>query len=112
MQVANTRMTLASILGTVQTTASTVSSTMNAVNDAVGMLNKTVSTAAKKQDTRIKLELESYDRIALKESVIATHQAEEVLADYVRNLPEDRHASFIETYNRLAASIGQPTINQ
>lgn len=56
MSIANSRMTFASILGAVQTTANTATNTLQAVNQGVGMLNKFVSDASHRQDVRSTLD--------------------------------------------------------
>lgn len=52
MAISNSRMTIASILGAIQTTANTVSSTLDAANHGVGMLNTMVTSAATRQKKR------------------------------------------------------------
>lgn len=59
---ANSRVTFAAILGTVQTTANTISNTLQAANAGVGMLNKLVSDAAHRQDVRSKLDSAIFEK--------------------------------------------------
>lgn len=61
MSITNSRMTVGSLLATVQTTAETVTSTMQAVNAAVGMANKFVSDAAHRQKIRSTLDLAIFE---------------------------------------------------
>lgn len=56
MSVANSRMTVGSILAAVQTTANTATGALTAINSAVGMANKFVTDAALRQDVRSKLD--------------------------------------------------------
>ena len=56
MSIANSRMTFASILGAVQTSANTITNTLQAANQGVGMLNKLVSDASHRQEVRSKLD--------------------------------------------------------
>ena len=52
MSVATSRMTIGALLGTVTTAATTVTSTLDTASAAVGMLNATVTKAAKEQSIR------------------------------------------------------------
>lgn len=108
MQAANTRMTLASILGTVQTTATTLSSTMDAVNSAVGMLNKTVTDAAHRQTVRSKLDNAIFEKTLHQEKAVELHQSRMVVKNYVSKLEEDDQKSFETAYNELSQVLGHP----
>lgn len=57
---ANTRVTLAAILGTVTTATSTVTNTFDALNKGIGMLNTTVNDAAFRQEKRSKIDRHLY----------------------------------------------------
>ena len=52
MSVANSRMTIGSIFGAVQTSANTLTNTLNAANSAIGMVNTFVEKAALEQKRR------------------------------------------------------------
>lgn len=67
MSVANTRMTLGAVLGTIATTANTVTSTFDAVNKAIGMGNTAVSAAASRQKLRVSVDEHTYKTTLIRE---------------------------------------------
>ena len=66
--MSNTRVTLASVLTTVQTTAQTLTDTMSTVNKGVGMINTLVTDAADKQKINSVLRMASFKEEAIRQA--------------------------------------------
>lgn len=104
MAVANSRMTVASILAAVQTTANTATGALNAVNSAVGMANKFVEDAAYRQEKRSKADKQDFvEALILEKSQQRTEsrlQAEEFCKQSAR------HAQlYQEAHDEIAALL-------
>lgn len=100
MATANSRMTLGSILGAIQTTANTVTASLNAVNEGVGMVNKTVSNAAQRQEVRSKLDSAIFEKTLHQEKAMELTESRMVIRDYRKK--SDDHSSMYETaYSEL-----------
>ena len=104
MAVANSRMTLGAVLGTVQTTAFAVSETMSGLSNSAGMFNAAVVNARVKQEKRHKADLATFEDLYTLEKAreIETMKAE--IFDWIGN-DEDRQASFNETLSKLRAAL-------
>lgn len=101
MATANTRLTFGAILGTVQTTANTVSNTLDAANKGVGMLNKLVSDAAARQDTRSKLDSAIFSATLHQEKAKELAESRRSIDEYIAQ--SARHKELYESaYNELA----------
>ena len=85
--MATARLTLGSILSTVNTTATTVTSTLDAAGKAVGMLNAYVENAASHQKARIAVDNE----------------------DFIENLIREKSQERTESTLRVQKYIGQST---
>lgn len=72
MSVANSRMTLGSVLAAVQTSANTVSNTLNAANSAIGMVNTFVESAASNQKLRAKADSLNFKHRLIEEKAMET----------------------------------------
>lgn len=80
---ANSRMTLAAILGTVQTTAHTITSTLDAANKGVGMLNKLVSDASSRQNVRSELDNHIFQATLHQEKAQELTESRRRVDDYI-----------------------------
>lgn len=104
MSTANSRMTLAAILGTVRTSALTVTSTLDAVNKSAGMLNKAVSDAANRQEVRSKLDNAIFEKTLHQEKAQELTESRRRVEEYVKRSP--RHAQlYQEAYDELATIL-------
>lgn len=104
---ATTRMTIGSILGTVQNAATAVSTTLETATVSVGMLHTYVSDAAHKQQIRSVAERDSFGVQVAEELAMA----EAVRKDEVRKFcnTETRQADYNEAYTRIFAKISDHT---
>lgn len=101
---ANARVTLAAVLGTVQTTAHTITSTLDAANKSVGMLNKLVSDAAQRQDVRSKLDMAIFTATVHQEKAKELTESRIDVDTYIAK--SERHASLYQSaYDELAAIL-------
>lgn len=104
MTVANSRMTFASVLGAVQTSANTITSTLNAVNAAVGMANKFVSDAAERQGVRSTLDNAIFTKTLHQEKAQELTESRLAVLQYTKQSAQ--HAEHYTTaYNELASLL-------
>lgn len=82
MTVANSRMTLGSVLAAVQTSANTVSNTLNAANSAIGMVNTFVESAASNQKLRAKADSLNFKHRLIEEKAMETTEARIAIDTY------------------------------
>lgn len=74
------RLTIGSVLGTVNTAALTISSTLDAAGSAVGMLNSTIDKAAREQRMRHKADLSEFkNRLIIEVSMERAQRERQVL---------------------------------
>lgn len=101
---ANSRMTLAAVLGTIQTTAHTVTNTLDAANKSVGMLNKLVSDAAGRQEVRSKLDNAIFEKTLHQEKAQELTESRRRIDDYIKQSP--RHKELYEAaFNELGTIL-------
>lgn len=104
MSAANSRMTLASVLAAVQTTANTATGALNAVNSAVGMANKYVTDAAQRQEVRSKLDMAIFERTLHQEKAQELAQSRINMENFAKQ--SAAHAAmYQQAYDELAAII-------
>lgn len=84
MTVANSRMTLGSVLAAVQTSANTVSNTLNAANSAIGMVNTFVESAASNQKLRAKADSLNFKHRLIEEKAMETTEARIAIDTYCK----------------------------
>lgn len=102
MTVSNASMTLGSILGAITTTANTFSSSLDALNSGVGMLNKTVTDAAKKQSIDSIIDMEVYQSNAIETKSQQLAESRKKVLEWCAQ--SDQNSSLYSTaYNQLSA---------
>lgn len=84
MTVANSRMTLGSVLAAVQTSANTISNTLNAANSAIGMVNTFVESAASNQKLRAKADSLNFKHRLIEEKAMETTEARIQIDSYCK----------------------------
>ncbi|ALA45470.1 hypothetical protein ADP65_00001 [Achromobacter phage phiAxp-3] len=85
MSTSTARLTIGSLLGTVNTAAITVSSTLDAAGAAVGMLNSAVSKAAKEQAIRHKVDVNEFKSRLIMEVSMARAQRERQVVEFCKD---------------------------
>ena len=97
------RLTLGSILSTVNTTATTVTSTLDAAGKAVGMLNAYVENAAQHQKARIAVDNEDFIESLIREKSQERTESTLRVQKYISQSPEHAKAyqEAYETYSKL-----------
>lgn len=83
--IASTRMTIGSVLGAVQTAAITVSGTLDAAGSAIGMLNATVSKAAKEQSIRHAIDVNEFKSRLVQEVAMQRSQRERQVLEFCQD---------------------------
>lgn len=102
--MATTRMTLGSVLSTVQTTANTVTNVLGAANSSVGMLNRFITDASEKQNVRSKLDMAIFKEQLTRDKAQEESESELRVIDYCKQ--SSNHAdSYQKSYDRLAAIL-------
>lgn len=101
MSVANSRMTIGSILAAVQTTANTVTSTLDAANQGIGMLNRYVATAAAKQKIREEEDLVIFELTYQEEKARELAESRRSIREF-RNQSTDHQVMYDAAYEELA----------
>ena len=101
--MATARLTLGSILNTVNTAANTVTSTLDAASTGIGMLNNYVNNAAAHQKARIAIDNEDFIESLVREK--ARERAESTLGvqKYIGQSTEHAKAyqEAYETYSKI-----------
>ena len=97
------RLTLGSILSTVNTTATTVTSTLDAAGKAIGMLNNYVDNAAQHQKARIAVDNEDFIESLIREKAQERTESTLRVQKYISQSPEHAKAyqEAYETYSKL-----------
>ena len=103
----SSRKALGAIMGTVTTTANTVTSTIDAANKGVGMLNKMVSDAADRQQTRSVLDNHIYTATLHQEKAKELTESRLEVKKFMSQ--SDDHADMYQTSFQELASILNPT---
>lgn len=88
--MASVKITLGSVLNTVNATANTVTGLVDSLSASVGMLNTRVQAEAFKQQEDIKYELNNYSNVALGKAVMANTDNDIELERYMKQSPEHR----------------------
>ena len=101
--MATARLTLGSILSTVNTTAATVTSTLDAAGKAIGMLNNYVDNAAQHQKARIAVDNEDFIESLIREKSQERTESTLRVQKYINQSPEHAKAyqEAYETYSKL-----------
>ena len=101
--MATARLTLGSVLNTVNTTATTVTSTLDAASKAVGMLNAYVENAASHQKARIAIDNEDFIESLVREKAQERTESTLRVQKYISQSPEHAKAyqEAYETYSKL-----------
>lgn len=101
---ASSRMTLAALMGTVQTTALTITNTLDAANKGVGMLNKLVTDASGRQEVRSKLDNKIFEATLHQEKAMELTESRRRIDDYIVKSP--RHKELYQAaFDELAAVL-------
>ena len=97
------RLTLGSILSTVNTTATTVTSTLDAAGKAIGMLNNYVDNAAQHQKARIAVDNEDFIESLVREKAQERTESTLRVQKYINQSTEHAKAyqEAYETYSKL-----------
>ena len=97
------RLTLGSILSTVNTTATTVTSTLDAAGKAIGMLNNYVDNAAQHQKARIAVDNEDFIESLVREKAQERTESTLRVQKYINQSQEHAEAyqEAYETYSKL-----------
>lgn len=104
MSAANSRMTIASVLAAVQTTANTATGALNAVNSAVGMANKFVTDAAHRQDVRSKLDNAIFEKTLHQEKAQELAQSRMQMEEFAKqSAAHQQH--YQQAYDELASIL-------
>ena len=96
---ATVRMTAGTLLGTVNSAATTVAYTFGTATKAVGMLNSYVSTMAKKQAIRTKLEMHTFENKLAEETAMTETLRKKSLEEFCKD-PENARIYNAE-YSRI-----------
>lgn len=98
------RMSLGALFSAITTAANTAANTLNAVNDGVEMLNRTITTASKKQAVDHKFDLARYE---LEAGITAAKAAQEFQDNLDAWLDEEpnRREKFQQTYKTLLETV-------
>ena len=104
MSAANSRMTLASVLAAVQTTANTATGALNAVNSAVGMANKYVTDAAQRQEVRSKLDMAIFERTLHQEKAQELAASRLAIQEFAKQSATHAQA-YQQAYDELASIL-------
>ncbi len=86
--IANTRVTVGALLGTVTTAASTVTNTFDALNKGIGMLNTAVNDAAFRQDKRSKVDRHLYVNNLIRDTAQQEAEATVRSQEFLDNNPK------------------------
>ena len=97
------RLTLGSILSTVNTTANTVTSTLDAVSSGIGMLNAYIDNAASHQKARIAVDNEDFIESLVREKAQERTESTLRVQKYINQSQEHAKAyqAACETYSKL-----------
>ena len=97
------RLTLGSILSTVNTTATTVTSTLDAAGKAVGMVNAYIDNAASHQKARIAVDNEDFIESLVREKAQERTESTLRVQKYINQSQEHAKAyqEAYETYSKL-----------
>ena len=97
------RLTLGSILSTVNTTANTVTSTLDAVSSGIGMLNAYIDNAASHQKARIAVDNEDFIESLVREKAQERTESTLRVQKYINQSQEHAKAyqEAYETYSKL-----------
>ena len=101
--MANTRITLGAVLGSVQEAASATTATLNSVTKGVGMLNTFITAQAEKQRVSTALDMEDFRKKLLQEKAMEDADRKKAVREYCSD-PENKSA-YEESYNRLSAIL-------
>jgi hypothetical protein len=102
MTVANSRMTLGSVLAAVQTSANTISNTLNAANSAIGMVNTFVESAASNQKLRAKADSLNFKHRLIEEKAMETTEARIAIDTYCAQSPTHKQ-HYQSAYDELSS---------
>lgn len=103
MSVATTRLTIGSVLGTINTAANTVSSTLDAAGSAIGMLNATVNKAAKEQRIRHAVDVNEFKSRLVVEVSMERAQRERAMLEFCSD--SQNKALFEKAFNELTTVV-------
>lgn len=97
------RLTLGSVLSTVNTTATTVTSTLDAAGKAVGMVNAYIDNAAQHQKARIAIDNEDFIESLVREKAQERTESTLRVQKYINQSQEHSKAyqEAYETYSKL-----------
>ena len=97
------RLTLGSVLSTVNTTATTVTSTLDAAGKAVGMVNAYIDNAASHQKARIAVDNEDFIESLIREKSQERTESTLRVQKYINQSQEHAKAyqEAYETYSKL-----------
>lgn len=98
--MANTRMTLGAVLGSVQEAATSVSATFNTVTKGVNMLNRYVSDAAEKQQVRSVIDMHDFKEKLVEEKAMEETMRKKQILEFT-NQSEINKELYQASYNRL-----------
>lgn len=102
--IANTRVTVGALLGTVTTAASTVTNTFDALNKGIGMLNTAVNDAAFRQDNRSKIDRHLYVNNLIRDTAQQEAEANVRSEEFLKNNPAAaKH--YAASYDELSALL-------
>jgi len=102
--MATARVTLGSVLATVQTSANTVTNVLGAANSSVGMLNRFITDAADKQNVRSKVDMAMFKEQLTRDKAEEEAVSELRVIDFCKQ--SQNHASaYQKSYDRLSAII-------
>ena len=102
--IANSRMTMAALLGTVTSTAAAITTTVSGIEGAVGMFNAAVQNARTNQSVRHELDQETYESTYTLQKAAEVEKIEHEIRS---NLSQDaaRQASFNEIHDRMVKRL-------
>ena len=100
MSVATTRLTIGSVLGTINTAATTVSSTLDAVGAGIGMLNASVTKAATEQRIRHAVDVNEFKSRLVVEVSMERAQRERAVVDFCSD--KQNEALFKKAFDELS----------
>lgn len=104
MAIANTRMTLGTVLGTVATVANTTTNALLVITDGVEMLGNTVRNMKEEQKTKLVLDLANFRISYEQEAAQALTEKLAAIADY-RNKSAAHAALFDSSLAAMKAEV-------
>lgn len=107
MTIANSRMTLGAILGSVATAADTVTSTFDALNKGIGMGNRLISDAAYRQSLRSVVDQHTFKTTLIREKAQEETLAKLKVLEFI-NKSADNAKFYEESFNELDALLNKP----